>query len=151
MCHKGPQKIIFSWRELHFVASHRHDPAYQIDAQISRAEDWMFTPLLQTMALCCAHASQKFVNSERFGDVVVCAKIEGLDFTLFIAAARKNNDRQRRAAAANAADDFQSVQIWKPQVQDEQVRRALTEGLECGNSVACFVNKIALACEGRAQ
>ena len=78
-------------------------------------------------------------------DVIIGAEIEGLDLALLVAPARNDDDRDRGASIANAPDDFQPVQVWQPEVQDEQVRRILPDRLERPPSGRHLRNKIALA------
>ena len=58
MRHQETQNVIFARRKFDFTAAHGHDSAHEIDAKIAGMEHWLFTFLLQAMALRHADARQ---------------------------------------------------------------------------------------------
>src|SRR5689334_22537374 len=67
------QEIVLARGELDLVAPYCDDPTHKVDTQVTRPEDRPLTPLLQTMALRGAHASQELIDTERFRDVIIGA------------------------------------------------------------------------------
>jgi hypothetical protein len=48
--HEQPQDIIFARREFYLLATHRHDPAHEIDRKIAAAKDCLLALLLKPVA-----------------------------------------------------------------------------------------------------
>jgi hypothetical protein len=70
--------------------------------------------------LKASHPSEQLAHPERLGDVVVGAAVERVDLLALLDAGREHDDRHRRPLA-EVLDDFQSVQVGQPEVDDREV------------------------------
>ena len=74
------------------------------------------------MAQGRADARDELRDPEGLGDVIVGAVVQGFDLAAFAGAAGQDDDGHLRPAGTHAADNLQSVQIGKPQIQDRDIR-----------------------------
>src|SRR4051794_5238295 len=75
---------------------------------------------LQLMPQRRAHASEQFIHSERFGEVIVGAEIERLDLSRLIATARQHHYRHAVVAPADHAQQFMTLDIGKAEIENDE-------------------------------
>ncbi len=118
MKYELPQDVIFLRRKLHLLALDGDDAADEVGGQIAALEKRLAALLLEAVAQCGADARDKLRDAERLCDIIVRAKIQGLDLAALARSARQDDDRHLRTAGTHAAYDVQTVQIGKTQIED---------------------------------
>src|SRR5260221_3498780 len=87
------------------------------------------TPLRIADPRCAPHflssqdgpdAREQFPETERFGDAVVCAKLEADDTVGFITSLTGHNDNRDVRVGSNFSQEIESAILTEPQVQNDQ-------------------------------
>src|SRR5262249_8744106 len=118
---EGAQEIVFFRRKVHLLVADLDDAPDEIDGQITGPEYWPFTMDLKLVAQRGSHPRKQFVHSERLGDVIVGAEVQRLDLAGLVAAARQHDDRHALIPCAQRAQQFVSLDIGEPEIEDDQV------------------------------
>src|ERR1700716_2224506 len=75
---------------------------------------------LQLMPQRRAHAGEQLIHPEWFGEIVVGAEIERLDFSSLIAATRQHNNRDAVVAPADHAQQFMALDIRQAEIENDE-------------------------------
>src|SRR5258707_2067434 len=105
---------------------------------------------LQLMPQRRAHAGEQLIHPEWFGEVIVGAEIERLDFSSLIAAARQHNDRHAVVAPADHAEQFMALDIRKAEIENNQ-SGLLGQQFERDLAVRGFQNLVTLRAQPHPQ
>jgi len=103
------------------------------------------------MPLRRADAREELIDTERFRDLIVGAKIERCDLGAFVLTIRKDDDRQGFAAVSDLSDDIEAIHVGQPEVEDDEIGRMLADHVERGARVQGGSDGIALALQARMQ
>ena len=93
MLHQYAQQIVLLGRQLHFLVPNLDDTPHQVDRKIAGAENWTLAVRLQLVTQRRSNPREQLVHTEGLGDVVVGAKVEGLNFPNLVPAAGEDHDR----------------------------------------------------------
>src|SRR5262249_2541621 len=103
--------------------SHGDSATRQIDDDVERAQLIPGRRRLLRAAENCANTSDELLGAEWLHDVVVRPQVEADDAIALVSASGEHHDRDF-AEAPQLAGDVESVAIGKPEVEDDERRRA---------------------------
>ena len=102
------------------------------------------------MAQSGADTRQQFSSAERFGQIVVRAKIQCFDLVSFSGPGRYHYN-WNNAPPSNTSDDIHSIHIWEPQIQNNQVRAVGVKHLTRLCSGIGLDDIISIGCQDRSD
>lgn len=131
------QQIKFPLRQRQCLVLEAHSTAEHIDAQVSERERlaWLFRFFHVPASQSGTHPGVEFLELKRFGEVVVCPKIQGLHPFVQIVMGGQHQHRCLVTAAAEPPADFNAIKVRQCPIQNEEIKPALTQVLECFGAV----------------
>jgi hypothetical protein len=111
------QEGVFLGGEVDFLASAADEAGGEVDFDIAKGDDGRFVGGAGA-AKDGADAGEEFAAAEGFGEVVVGAGVEGGDFVFFAVADGEDEDGDL-GPFAEAAEDFEAVEIGEAEVEDD--------------------------------
>src|SRR5262249_10048596 len=98
---------------------------------------------LELMAQRRSHPGKEFIHAERFGHIIVSAKIKGLHLAGLITTARKHNHRDSFVSPSDHPKKLMPWYIWKAEIENDDVGR-LSKKFECVFAVGCVYDMITM-------
>ena len=87
------------------------------------------------MPLRRADAREELIDTERFRDIVIGAKIERCDLRAFVLTIRLDDDRQGLAAIPDLSDDIEAIHVRQSKVEDDEISGMPCDHVESGARV----------------
>src|SRR5215475_6324722 len=91
------------------------------------------------------HTSEEFSGTERFRDVVVCAKLEQHHLLYFVRQRTQYDNRKVRCFLFDSATNLTTMHLRKFEIQDDDVRRRSADRRKPRGTVGSEVDGISLA------
>ena len=114
------EQIEFFWREVNFLRPDEDFVGGKIKEEIPLAEQaGCLLRVGRQAPQGRAHTRQQFINPKRFGDVIICSRIQGFDFALLLALNGKHDDGDLRGFA-NGLTQGQPTHFRHGKVSDDQ-------------------------------
>ena len=99
------------------------------------------------MAQGSPDAREKLGGADRLGQIIIRAEVERTYLFLFLRAGGEDDDRDA-GPGADLADDLYAVHVWKPQVEENQIRALGRDDRKCFFSRVCGGNAVILCGQG---
>ena len=118
LCQKADELILYG-RQMDLLTIAVHTARGIVDAQLAIDKDRCITSAALVIArLAQGHpdAGQKFINTERFGQIIIGPGIQRFDLVAIVTAGADHDDG-RLCPTPQLADDFHAVCIRQPQIQ----------------------------------
>src|SRR4051812_6225969 len=98
------EKLVFDRREMHLIRTNRNLPTHQVDFQVAKLHHLSSIGRRCTLHVpqCNSHSSEKFIDPERFREIIVRTGIERHHLVVFAAPCR-NDDNWHTAPFTNAS------------------------------------------------
>lgn len=131
------QQIKFPLRQRQCLVLEAHSTAEHIDAQVSERERLalLFRFFHVPASQSGTYPGVEFLELKRFGEVVVCPQIQGLHLFVQIVMGGQHQHRCLVTAAAQPPADFNAIKVRQCPIQNEEIKPALTQVLECFGAV----------------
>ena len=121
------KELVLDGRQVQLLVAEVGDACRVVDSQVAVLECRRLLPLRRRLIVEApqrrADSRQQLAHGEGLGEVVVRACVERADLVGIFAPCRDDDDGHLRPAA-NGTDDLDAVDVGKPEIEEDHVRRA---------------------------
>jgi hypothetical protein len=94
------------------------------------------------------NTGEQLFNAERFGDEVICARVERFNFAYLVRQRRQDQDWYT-AERAQAPAHLDAIDTWHSQIEQHHVRPLLRDGVETHGAIRSGAQAVAASFEDR--